>query len=231
MKKQAMILVAVAAAVLQACTSPQAEWSPVEAPRDIQVDYARTAHTAHYAPGASELSPVERARLSEFLRTSEARPHDSIYLEPAAGDHLSVARVNALARELLHRGYEVSPLPPSRDAVRPNSLLVVVERYVATPPNCPNFSKSSSDDHENALPSNWGCANQTNLSLMVANPRDLVIGRDPSLEPADAAVLPIQRYRLGKTAPLPSENAGEAYTPPASATGGSSAAPTQGAGQ
>src|SRR5579863_8901308 len=150
--KRAMILIALAAGALQACTSPSAEWSPVEAPRDIQVDYARTTHAANYAPGATQLSAAEQGRLNDFLRTSETRSHDSIYLEPASGDRLSATRINVLARELTRRGYEVSPLPPSRGAVHPNSLLVVVERYVATPPDCPNFSKSSSDDHENALP-------------------------------------------------------------------------------
>jgi len=231
MKRYSLILFAVAAAGLQACTSPPAEWSPVEAPRDIRVDYARTTHAARFASGATQLSPAEQARLANFLRSSEARPHDSIYLEPASGDHLSATRISALARELERHGYQVSSLPPARDAVAPNSLLVVVERYVATPPDCPNFTKSSSEDHDNYPPSNFGCSTQTDLSLMVANPRDLVIGRDPGLEPADPAVLPIQRYRQGKTTPLPSETAGQTYGAAASPTGGSSSAPVQGAGQ
>ena len=112
-----------------------------------------------------------------------------------------------------------------------NEATFSVTGYVATPPNCPDFTKSSSEDHDNYPPSNWGCATQTDLSLMVANPRDLVIGREPSLEPADAAVLPIQRYRQGKTAPLPNESAGGTYSSSSNPTGGTTSAPVQGTGQ
>ncbi|HUK10550.1 MAG TPA: CpaD family pilus assembly lipoprotein [Stellaceae bacterium] len=231
MNRYAPILLAIAAAALQACATPSEEWSSVEANRDIRVDFARTTFAATYARGASALSPAEQARLNDFLSAAQVQPRDSVYLEPAAGDRLATGRINTLARELEHRGLEVSALPAARDAVPANSLLVVVDRYVATPPNCPNFTKSSSEDHENAPPSNWGCSNQANLGLMVANPRDLVIGRDPSPEPADAAVLPIQRYRAGKTAPLPSESAGGTYGATSTSSGGSSGTPTQGTGQ
>jgi pilus assembly protein CpaD len=230
MNRYALILLVLIGGALQACTDPNAEWSSVEADRDIRVDYSRTTHAAVYARGASALSPAEQARLNAFLSTAEAQPQDTVYLEPAAGDHLAAGRINTLSRELEHRGFQVATLPSARDAVPANSMLVVLERYVATPPSCPNFTKSSAEDHENAPPSNWGCSNQTNLGLMVANPRDLVIGRQPTPEPADAAVLAIQRYRTGKTAPLPSITASDTYGA-STATGGSSASPTQGTGQ
>jgi len=231
MNRYALILLVLMGGALQACTDPNAEWTSVEADRDIRVDYSRTTHAAVYARGATELSPAEQARLSDFLYTAEAQPHDTIYLESASGDHLAAGRINVLSRELEHRGFDVATLPSVRDAVPANSLLVVVERYVATPPSCPNFTKSSAEDHDNAPPSNWGCSNQNNLGLMVANPRDLVIGRQPTPEPADAAVLAIQRYRTGKTAPLPSITASETYNGTPTATGGSSSAPVQGTGQ
>jgi pilus assembly protein CpaD len=208
------------AAALSACQSPQAEWSNVEAPREMRIDYHRFTHAAAYPAGKNELAPGEARRLDAFLRSAEVTPTDPVYLEAPANDKAASARISALARDLTRKGYAVSTLPPARDAVAANSLLVVVERYTVTPPNCPNWTKSPSGNHENAGSSDFGCATLTNLGLMVADPRDLVIGRDVGPEPAEHAGLAIQRYREGKTAPLPGVTAGTIYNVNVNASGG-----------
>ncbi len=103
----------------------------------------------------------------------------------------------------------------------PNTLLVVVERYIVTPPDCPNWTKSSSGDHDNAATSNFGCSNVTNLGLMVADPRDLVIARQLGPGSAAQAGLAIQRYMAGKTAPLPSNSTSSTYNLNVNQGGGS----------
>jgi pilus assembly protein CpaD len=210
----------VIAAALSACQTPQSEWSSVEAPRQMRIDYHRFTHAATYSAGQSELAPGEAGRLDAFLRSSEVTPNDPVYLEAPARDGAAAARVSALARNLTRKGYAVSTLPSTRDAVPANSLLVVVERYIVTPPDCPNWTKSPSESHENALSSNFGCATLTNLGLMVADPRDLVIGREMGPEAAEHAGLAIQRYREGKTAPLPAVSAGTIYNVNVNASGG-----------
>ncbi len=69
------------------------------------------------------------------------------------------------------------------DTVPANQAIVSVGRYAVTLPACPNWSQSLSYDFTNAFSSNYGCANATNLGLMVASPADLVSGR--TLGPAD----------------------------------------------
>jgi pilus assembly protein CpaD len=204
-----LCLVAIAGAVA-ACDSP-AEWSPAEAPRHLRVDFQRLSHTAGFAPSALQLTQTEQQSLNAFLQAAQVATDDPVYLEGAVGDQLSGARIGALARDLTRQGYSVATLPAAADAVPRNSLRVIVERYVVTPPECPNWTKSSSDDHENAQSSNFGCSDATNLGLMVADPRDLVIGR--RLGPADEAQagLAIQRYRAGQTAPLSTTTAGTTY--------------------
>jgi len=209
------------AAALAACESPQAEWSNIEAPRETRIDFHRYTHTAAFAAGRNDLAPGEVQRLDAFLQRAQVSPNDPVYLEAPANDTVSGARVSALARDLTRKGYAVSRLPSARDAVPPNSLMVVIERYTVTPPPCPNWTKSPSENHENAVSSNFGCSNLTNLDLMVADPRDLVIGRDMGPEPADHAGLAIQRYREGKTAPLPGITAGTTYNVNVNASGGS----------
>jgi pilus assembly protein CpaD len=107
-----------------------------------------------------------------------------------------------------------------------------VERYVVTPPDCPNWTKSQNEDHENAQTSNFGCANLSNLGLMVADPRDLVIARQLGPASAAHASMAIQRYRNGQTSPLSGPSAGTTYSYTFNGGSGTGAAPGgAGAGQ
>ncbi|MGH6886966.1 MAG: CpaD family pilus assembly lipoprotein, partial [Geminicoccales bacterium] len=82
---------------------------------------------------------------------------------------------------------------------------VVLERYLVTLPACPDWSRESGTDFDNLPLSNLGCATQTNLGLMIAEPKDLVRGRP--LGPADGIQQAegIVRYRTGKVVQLEEE--------------------------
>jgi pilus assembly protein CpaD len=222
-----ILALALVGATLTACDSP-GEWSAAEAPRQMRVDFQRLTHTAGFAASATQLAQSEQESLGAFLQTAQVTTDDPVYLEGTSGDRLSSARISALARDLTRQGYSVATLPAAPDAVPKNALLVVVERYVVTPPDCPNWTKSSSGDHENAQTSNFGCSDATNLGLMVADPRDLVIGRQLGPAGAAQAGLAIQRYRAGQTTPLLGTTAGQTYTFGASPAGGGGA-PSSGA--
>jgi pilus assembly protein CpaD len=82
---------------------------------------------------------------------------------------------------------------------------LVMERYLVTLPACPDWSRQSGTDFSNQPFSNFGCATQSNLGLMVAEPKDLVSGR--TLAPADGVhqAEGIVRYRTGKVVELQEE--------------------------
>lgn len=221
MKARLILCLALACGALQACDSP-GEWSPAEAPKQLRVDFQRLTHTAGFAPSSTQLAPSEQQSLSTFLQTAQVTTDDPVYLEAVAGDRLGASRIGALARDLTRKGYSVASLPAAADAVPRNTLLVVVERYVVTPPDCPNWTKSQSGDHDNATSSNFGCSSITNLGLMVADPRDLVIARQLGPASAAQAGLAIQRYRAGQTSPLPTDSTSSTYNVTVNQSGGSS---------
>jgi type IV pilus biogenesis protein CpaD/CtpE len=64
-------------------------------------------------------------------------------------------------------------------AAVPNTIVLQLERYVARDLNCPDWSKSPGYDEKNLPHSNLGCATAVNIQTMVANPKDLEVGRDP----------------------------------------------------
>lgn len=184
--------------VLAGCTPPISEWSDTEASKQIRVDYVRLQHDAAFTPGSADLAAGEADSLASFLDQAEVAGGDRVFFQPASDDTLAASRIGQLTRELLRRGISATTLPPAAGAA--DHMTVVVERYVVTPPDCPNWSKPPMGDHSNAMPSNFGCADATNLSLMIADPRDLLIGRPLGPPRGDPALYGYARYRNGKPA-------------------------------
>ena len=185
---------------LAACTPPTSEWSETQAPKKLHVDYVRFEHSAAFVPGSAEFAEGEVAELTAFLEKSEVTGDDHVYVEPPSDDGLTAQRIGKLAHELTGRRVGAVTLAASPKDVPSDHLRLIVERYVVTPPNCPDWTKPSyGAGHSNDMPSNWGCADATNLGLMIADPRDLVIGRTLGPAEGDPAIAAITRYRSCKT--------------------------------
>jgi pilus assembly protein CpaD len=107
------------------------------------------------------------------------------------------------------------------EAEAPKQLRVDA-RGALTLPACPNWSQYPASDFSNARSSNFGCSVATNLGLMVANPADLVAGRELSAADATPAVNGVTRYLTDKVK-LPDTGAGAAALAPASTAGGAPA--------
>jgi len=191
------------------CTPSTSEWTPAEAPKAPHVDYVRLQHEAAFKPGSPDLAGGEAASLTRFLDLAGVTSEDHVYFE-AGDDRLSVARLGRLTRLAAQQGIGARTLPPEGNLL-PDHLRVVVERYVVTPPECPNWTSPAVGDHGNQPGSNWGCADATNFSLMVADPRDLVIGR--TMEPAqgDGAFAAVKRFREGKVKDPSTQGASTTY--------------------
>jgi pilus biogenesis lipoprotein CpaD len=214
---------------LGACTpsvGPQENlgWIQASSPKQLEVDRAEYRHSVYFPTDRSAVPASERARLLSFLETVGPRGRDSIRLEGHADERASELynlelaaerneSVEALLREFglgglpvttVAYGEAVPAVPSSGPAAwRLNRRVeLVFERYLVTLPACPDWSRQSGTDFSNQPHSNFGCATQTNLGLMVAEPKDLVRGR--TLAPADGVhqAEGIVRYRTGKVVEL-----------------------------
>lgn len=65
--------------------------------------------------------------------------------------------------------------------IAPGTVRVVVSRARASVPGCPDWSRDSANDLEQHTSSNYGCAGNVNLAAMIADPADLLRGRDGSV--------------------------------------------------
>jgi pilus assembly protein CpaD len=200
-------------------------WTEAGSPKRLEVDPAEYRHTVYFDTDKAELSALERDRLLAFIDSVQPNGRDSIRLQGHADDRasdlynleLAGRRNESVATYLRQLGLtdvtmssygEKVPAAAGEgpEAWRQNRRVeVVIERYLVTLPACPDWSRESGTDFANLPHSNQGCATETNLGLMVADPKDLVRGR--SLGPADGVheAEAIVRYRTGKVVELKEE--------------------------
>ena len=88
-----------------------------------------------------------------------------------------------------------APITPG--AIAPGNVRVVVSRTTADVPGCPDWSRNSGNEFSASAMSNYGCAINSNLAAMVANPEDLVLGQGGEGAGSDArtAAKAIRIYR------------------------------------
>jgi pilus assembly protein CpaD len=129
------------------------------------------------APGGS-LGPSERARLDAWFRGLDLGYGDSIFVDAPYADaaRYDVARVAGQYGMMLEAG-----APVTAGAVPNGTVRVIVSRSRAEVPGCPNWSLPSQPNYNNRTMSNFGCGVNSNLAAMVANPEDLVHGREGSV--------------------------------------------------
>jgi pilus assembly protein CpaD len=143
----------------------------------------RTDYVFDVNAGPAGLAPGEAARLDGWFASMRLGYGDRV-----AVDDLSGGRVrNAVAGEVARYGLLLSDeLPATAEPLRPGTARVVVSRMKAWVPGCPDFSRYSGTEYDSNTSSNHGCATNTNLAAMVANPEDLVRG-EPGTRVYDAA--------------------------------------------
>jgi pilus assembly protein CpaD len=210
---------------LAACA---AEYSKSEAPTALRVDGAQSRQEIVFAAGSAALTPGEVRKINDWVLSGGIRPADRVAIAAAGPPALAEARTRTISQALLRWGIVATP---QRFAdVAANRAVVNVGRYAVTLPTCPNWSQSLQWEFTNAYSSNYGCADATNLGLMVASPGDLVSGRQFTGIDAVPAVNAIDRYLTDKITPPPQPTASPFAATTGGAPGGAGAGVGAGAG-
>jgi type IV pilus biogenesis protein CpaD/CtpE len=190
-----------AAALVLALAACVAEYSKSEAPDELRVDGAETRRELAFAAGSAYLPPAELRKIDQWVLNGSIRPADRVQIAAAGPPVLGERRAAAISGELLRYGIVATTL--ALDTVPANRAIVSVGRYAVTLPTCPNWSQPPYADFTNAYSGYYGCADATNLGLMVASPADLVSGRPFSRPDAQLAAGAVQRYLTDRVKPPP----------------------------
>ena len=195
-------LVVVVLVLLVGACAPVTTYTDAEAPKRLKLDSATTQIDLHFAPGTASLSSADAARLRRLAAAGGVGSSDRVVVTAAGAPRLAAQRVGTVSALLLNYGVVViageGNMPPDRGVAE-------VIRTLVTLPACPNWSKPSYSDFGNQPSSNFGCANQVNLGMMVANPTDLASGLPVGAAAGQPASAAVNRY-LNDKVQLPVEN-------------------------
>ena len=126
------------------------------------------------APGGT-LAPGEGDRLNGWFQGLGLGYGDTIYVD---GGYAPAARAQVAAVAGRYGMLVSAGAPVTAGMVQPGAVRVVVARRRAFVPGCPNWNAPSQPDWDNKTMSNFGCGVNSDLAAMVANPEDLIHGRE-----------------------------------------------------
>lgn len=135
----------------------------------------RSNYTFDVQSTQSGLSISDQQRLDGWFEAIELGYGDRVSLD----DPLASAAVRDAVSELAgrHGVLLTDGAPVTAGASQPGYARVVVTRSTTHVPGCPDWSASSDSNYNNSTSPGYGCATNSNLAAMVANPQDLLEGQ------------------------------------------------------
>lgn len=136
----------------------------------------RSNVTLDLVAGTDGLSIPEQRRLADWFDTMKLRYGDRIALDGTVvsdGVRQDIAALTGRHGLLLSEG-----APVTEGFVQPGMVRVVVTRARAYVPGCPDWSDKAASNLGNATSDGYGCAINSNLAAMVADPEHLLKGAE-----------------------------------------------------
>lgn len=153
----------------------------------------KTNYVLDLSTGPGGLSLPEQRRLAGWFAAMGLRYGDRIYIDDPLASGGTRAAVEAVAARyglLLSDG-----APVTEGYVNAGTARVVVVRASAHVPGCPEWKSDSDTNLGNGASSNFGCAVNSNLAAMVADPNHLVKGQGATDATITGATKAIDAYR------------------------------------
>ena len=205
------LTVAAVAAGLGGCAAEFEDYEPTPyVPKQAVAEWVANDLAVRFEPGSAKLASGEASRIAAALAKEDpSRPIRVIARTNAGGTStkLAVERAAALREVIASHGLQVEYHGPKsagnsttlRDPEVRDTALIYVAHYEVTVPGCPDWQKPAVADFSNTTSSNFGCANATNLALMVADPGDLSQGKALAGGDGTRSAKAINDYRAGKS--------------------------------
>lgn len=123
----------------------------------------------------SGMNIAEQQRVSAWFDSMKLGYGDRVSIDDPMA---SQATRDAIAKLAERHGVLIEDgAPVTQGYVEPGNARIVLTRSTASVPGCPDWSDSSDMNYYNATSAGYGCATNSNLAAMVANPEDLIEGQ------------------------------------------------------
>lgn len=182
-----------------------------EAPPEPGVDVVQVRHDIRFRQDDQYISDANGRVVDDFLTTVGIDPRQDrvVVLDRDARSAWAAQRTESVRAHLARRNIVAEAGVGGPETLGyPDTVTIIVERYVLSTLDCPNWTQPIGGNAANSTHRNFGCAEAFNVQQMVANKRDLAVGRPHGNTDGEIQALQIQRYRLDA---IP---AGAPYTKP-----------------
>ena len=210
-----------------ACAPAAQNWNRAETAKHASVAWTVSRHEVRFEPGSAWLAVAEAARLDAFLAALDPRRPLHVFVSSGAGPEGADAQLAAQRTATAHaalKKYGISARfdPPPAEAggelpSRPSGAdrtVILAGRFEVHIVGCPDWRKPMLDEFSNYESSNFGCANANNLALMVADPEDLLRGREAGPGDGERAARTVRDYRTGALPALDDGASSFLFLPP-----------------
>jgi len=204
---KALALLALSAPLLGGCFSVDpaetSVWRPeatTTSRREIHLDVNASAHVLKAA--GDGLAPGEAEQLGAFVASQGSPWSMDVRVQPLSAAGARAVREVEMA--LIYIGVQADRIgrEPMGEGVSDGDVAVTVRHVTARVAGCPDWSRANLIDLSEMNSSNFGCATADNLARMVADPRDLSVGRPTAPASGPHAAGAVARYNTDKVKPL-----------------------------
>lgn len=184
---------------------PHAKWQQIPPSPENMVEVVTLRHVVAFPGNQAGLDANQRTSLDEFIRDNRISARDQIVVQAGAADsgRMTMGRLSAVKDEFAQFGLVAAEAAAGSDAgpLANDEVAVTITRAVVIPPDCSQPQPEPTLRPEQQ----FGCHVNSALGMMVADPLDLVEGRE--LGPADGeqASGALRRYRQDKVKELSQE--------------------------
>ncbi len=170
MKLRIAALALLGCTTLTACGTENRSLESVHQPVVSRTDYV------YDLPAPSDvLSEAEDRAITGWFESLSLRYGDRISVDTQG--YGPRAR-NAIAPVVARYGLLIDPeAPVTQGNIPSGTVRVIVSRMNASVPGCPDWTRPSNPNFDGHSMSNYGCATNSNVAAMIADPRDLISGR------------------------------------------------------
>ncbi len=136
----------------------------------------RTSFALDVNTAADGLPISEQQRIEGWFEAMDLRYGDRVFLDDPVNSGATRDAVQALANR--HGVLLTDGTPVTVGQIMPGQARLVLTRSTASVPGCPDWSTKSEMNYTNGTHPGYGCAVNSNMAAMVANPEDLLQGQE-----------------------------------------------------
>lgn len=140
----------------------------------------RTNMTLDVTTTTAGLPISEQQRINGWFQTMNLRYGDRVAIENPSQNPAVTNAIRDLAARYGLMISDTAPVTPG--FIQPGQARVVITRATASVPGCPDWSAKSDMNYSSGISPNFGCAVNSNLAAMVADPQDLLEGKKGASE-------------------------------------------------